>query len=247
MKHVLNQRVGLALSGGAVRGLAHIGVLKALAEMGITPVVIAGTSVGSLIGAALAAGKDWQGIAEMAASVFWPSLLERDNLENFCREHLPATFAGLQLPFTAVTTALPSRQTVKITQGCLPSAISASCALPFVRRPVEREGHVLEDGGTTCVLPTEICREMGADFVIASDVWGYAWCLRVIGCDPDHPLSGQAYPEHYRRALGQTDILIRPSIPVDAYVPGDRAVERMIEVGETATQHAFSQLLLASA
>ena len=73
--------MGLALSGGAVRGLAHIGVIKALDEIGIKPRVVAGTSVGSIIGAALAAGKDWREIADMARTIFWPSLLRGQTLE----------------------------------------------------------------------------------------------------------------------------------------------------------------------
>jgi NTE family protein len=66
-----SRRVGLALSGGGVRGLAHIGVIKALAELNIRPAVIAGTSAGSLVGAGLAAGLDWQALADMARSVSW--------------------------------------------------------------------------------------------------------------------------------------------------------------------------------
>src|ERR1041384_1465726 len=67
-------QVGLALSGGSVRGLAHIGVIKVLNELEIKPVVVAGTSVGSIMGAAVAAGREWHEIADLARSIFWPSL-----------------------------------------------------------------------------------------------------------------------------------------------------------------------------
>ncbi len=66
------RKIGLALSGGSVRGIAHIGVLKALSEAGIQPAIIAGTSVGSLVGAAIAAGLKWPDILKMAREVFWP-------------------------------------------------------------------------------------------------------------------------------------------------------------------------------
>lgn len=112
-------RVGLALSGGSVRGLAHIGVVKALTELGVQPAVIAGTSVGSLVGAALAAGLDWRELAAMARSVFWPSLLRGENLERYCATYLPETFAHLSLPFAAVVTALPAKQAVALTEGRL--------------------------------------------------------------------------------------------------------------------------------
>src|SRR5947208_9364433 len=95
------RRVGLVLSGGSVRGLPHIGVIKALTEAGIGPAVVTGTSAGSLIGAAFAAGMGWQELAEMARTVFWPALLAGSRLERFCARHLPDTFAELRLPFAA--------------------------------------------------------------------------------------------------------------------------------------------------
>ena len=135
-KRLRSLRIGLALSGGSVRGLAHIGVIKALSEAGIRPTVVAGTSAGSLIGAAYAAGYSWQRLAELADSTFWPSLLVGARLEKFCSKHLPEDFSELELDFSAVATLLPSRRSLPIREGALASAISASCALRVVRRPV---------------------------------------------------------------------------------------------------------------
>jgi NTE family protein len=84
-----SHKIGLALSGGGVRGWAHIGVIKALTEAGIRPVIVACVSAGSIVGAGLAAGIDWRGSADMARSVFWPSLLHGGSLERFCAERLP--------------------------------------------------------------------------------------------------------------------------------------------------------------
>ena len=83
------RKIGLSLSGGSVRGIAHIGVIKALTEVGIRPAVVVGTSVGSLVGAAVAAGMGWQEILQMAHDVFWPHLLSGRRLEEFCRKWLP--------------------------------------------------------------------------------------------------------------------------------------------------------------
>ena len=91
-----------------MRGLAHIGVVQALSEAGIHPAFITGTSAGSLIGAMFAAGMDWNEMASLASATFWPKLLHGETLERFCAVHLPATFAGLKLPFAAVTTELPA-------------------------------------------------------------------------------------------------------------------------------------------
>ncbi|HUE83068.1 MAG TPA: patatin-like phospholipase family protein [Pyrinomonadaceae bacterium] len=236
---IRSYRVGLALSGGGVRGLAHIGVLKALANHNIKPHVIAGTSVGSLIGAAFAAGRDWQQIAEMARSVFWPGLLNGPRLEKFCAAHLPEEFAGLNLPFAAIATIVSERKALTIVDGHLPSAISASCAIPGLRRAVEREGVRLLDGGIACVLPALACRELGADYVISSDVWEWSTILRRVGVGPTTASSSRLFPSHYQLAISHTTLLINPSLPVSGYLPGPRAADRMIAAGEEATQRAL--------
>ena len=238
-----NKRVGLALSGGAVRGLAHIGIIKVLQEVGIKPAVIAGTSVGSIIGAALAAGMAWREMAEMARSIFWPRLLNGKTLEQFSTRYLPPTFEHLETPFAAVATVVPSNQSHSITTGPLPSAISASCAVRLLRRPVTREQLKLKDGGFSCVLPTQVCRELGADVVIASDVWEWSSLMRSFGCSPsNHRTATRVYPEHYRSGLALTDIHIQPQIPLVGYVPGSSAVDRMIAVGERAAHRALRSL-----
>jgi NTE family protein len=232
-----NKRVGLALSGGAVRGLAHIGVIKALQEACIRPVVVVGTSVGSIVGAALAAGMDWRDMADMARSVFWPRLLHGNTLERFSAQYLPRTFAQLETPFAVVATIIPSFRPLTITSGSLASAISASCAVRLLRRAVFRDGLLLKDGGFSCVLPTQACRDLGADFVIASDVWEWSSLLRSLGSSPSR--MARAYPAHYRFALSHTDIHIHPEIPVRGYVPGRTAVDRLIAIGERSTYIAL--------
>jgi NTE family protein len=242
-----SRRLGLALSGGSVRGLAHLGVVKVFCEAGIRPSVITGTSAGSLIGALLAAGMDWSEIALLASKTFWPKLLHGQTLERFCVEHLPATFGGLKLPFAALTTELPGKRSVVISTGELASAISASCALRGIRRPVNREGKRLKDGGIACVLPSEACRAMGADFIIGSDVWEVGSLLRGIGIDPHHPRAGRTYPAHYHSAVRSTDLLIHPKVPLAGYVPGPVAIERMIAAGEEAARRALHRFAAQAA
>ena len=235
--HIFNsKRIGLALSGGGVRGLAHIGVIKALSDAGIQPEIIAGVSVGSIIGAGLAAGMDWRGLATMARSVFWPNLLHGGYLERFCGKHFPETFSELILPFAAVATVIPERRALTITDGHLASAISASCSIPYLRRPVAREGQRLVDGGVACVMPSVTCRELGAEFIISSDVWEYSSLLRTLGCEPSHHQHHRFYPQHYRLALHHTHLHIHPSIPLKGYIPGRAAIERLIAVGEDAAR-----------
>lgn len=228
-----------------MRGLAHIGVIKALHEVGIKPTVVAGTSVGSVIGAALSAGHDWRAIADLARSVFWPQLLHGKTLERFSVRHLPQSFEDLEIRFAAVATMVPSGGAFTITSGQLSSAISASCALRVLRRPVKREGLQLKDGGFSCVLPTHACRKLGADFVIASDVWEWSSMLRSLGCSPSK--TARFYPTHYQSALAHTDLHIHPEIPISGYVPGPTAVDRMIAVGERATVRMLESFTRAEA
>jgi len=93
-----HRKIGLALSGGSVRGIAHIGVIKVLAEAGIQPTIIAGTSVGSLVGAAIAAGLKWPDILKMAREVFWPGLLIGKRLERFLCEVAAGNFCRPATP-----------------------------------------------------------------------------------------------------------------------------------------------------
>jgi NTE family protein len=234
-------RVGLALSGGSVRGLAHIGVLKALAEAGVQPEFVAGTSAGSVIGAAIAAGMEWRDIIQLAREVFWPKLLYGPALERFCERHLPRRFSDLRVPFAAVATRLPSKLAIALTSGYLASAISASCAMRVIRRPVLRDGQAFKDGGIACVLPSEFCRKMGADFVIGSDVWEISSLLRGAGLNPAHPVGRRAYPLYYRASLRQTDLLVHPRVPLAGYWPGEAGIEQMVAAGETAARYALSR------
>jgi NTE family protein len=234
--------IGLVLSGGSLRGVAHIGVVKATEEAGIRPAFVAGTSVGSIIGAGVASGLGWRDLADMARNVFWPSLLHGPSLEGFCRAHSPATFAGLRLPFAVVATDLDSECPVAITEGELGTAISASCAVRM-RRPVVREGARLKDGGFTSVMPVLQCRALGARYVIASDVWQRAALLGAIGCQPGGSWASRLFPRDYRASAGSADIHIRASIPPHACVPTAWGIERLIAAGEYSARRALAAFL----
>ena len=246
LRHLRATRVGLALSGGSVRGLAHVGVLKVLAEAGVRPAFIAGTSAGSVIGAAIAAGMSWQEIVQLARGVFWPKLLHGPALERFCERYLPRRFSDLRIPFAAVATRLPAKRAVALRTGNLASAISASCSMRVIRRPVHRDGQAFKDGGIACVLPADVCRQMGADFVIASDVWEISSILRGVGIHPAHPSAHRVYPSHYRASLRETDLLVHPRVPMTGYWPGEAGIQRMVAAGEAAARRELMRLRAGS-
>ena len=175
--------IGLALSGGAARGIAHVGAIRALTENKIPIDFVAGTSAGSLVGGALASGMSVDEIEELGRKLRWRNVgrptisrlgvQSNDRLEQYLRDHLPLTrFEELPIPFAAVATDLKSGAAVVMRErGDVPFAIRASCAIPGWYVPViDEEGRQLVDGGLVAVIPTSIARSLGADIVIAVDV-----------------------------------------------------------------------------
>lgn len=176
-------RIGLALSGGAARGIAHIGVLNALAEHEIPIDCVAGTSAGSLVGGAFASGMPLAEIEAIGKSLRWRDIgrmtmsrlgvQSNDRLEEYLRERLPVTtFEALPIPFAAVATDLKSGDAVVMRdQGDLPFAIRASCAIPGWYVPAfDETGRQLIDGGLVANVPSAVARSLGADIVVAVDV-----------------------------------------------------------------------------
>ena len=176
-------RIGLALSGGAARGIAHVGVLQALVENQIPIDLIAGTSAGALVGGAMASGLPLTELEAIGRSLRWrdvgrltmsrSGVQSNERLENYLRARLPVTrFEELPIPFAAVATELTTGRAVILRdKGDLPLAIRASCAIPGWYLPVvDEQGRQLVDGGLVANVPVSIARSLGADVVIAVDV-----------------------------------------------------------------------------
>jgi NTE family protein len=177
------RRIGLALGSGSARGLAHIGVLRAIAEAGVHVDAVAGTSMGALIGASFAAGGldglattfarfDWKRIVSLLDPVFPRSgLIDGQKIVDFVRQYAPSgIIEHLQTPFRAVATDIASGAEVAIGTGDLIEAVRASIAVPGLFTPVRSNGRILVDGGLVNPVPVSVAREMGADFVIAVDL-----------------------------------------------------------------------------
>jgi NTE family protein len=173
--------VGLALGGGMARGTSHIGVLRVLERHGIPIDIIAGTSVGSLIGGAYASGLTPDQIEELTKTIRWSDLgrvtvsklgfYSNARTEEYIRARFPVhEFEKLRLPFGAVAADIQTGKMVVFTEGNLPLAIRASCAMPVFYTPVEVNGRLMVDGGVVGHLPASVARMMGADIVIAVDV-----------------------------------------------------------------------------
>jgi len=176
-------RLGLALSGGAARGIAHVGVLKVFEEAGLRVDCVAGTSAGALVGGALAAGMPVSEIEEIGRALRWRDLgrmtLSRlgvqsnARMEEYIRARFPVTrFEELRVPFAAVATELHTGAAVVMRDaGDVALAIRASCAVPGWYVPVtDAEGRQLVDGGLVANLPSSVARALGAEVVVAVDV-----------------------------------------------------------------------------
>lgn len=177
------KKVGLALSGGGARGFAHVGVLKVLIENGVRVDMIAGTSAGSIMGGALAAGMSIGEILDMSRNIGWtdlgrPSLsplglFSNEPMGRYLAKYFSTTrFEELSLPFAAIACDLATGGEVVYKEtGDVIEAIRASCAVPGVFLPVDTaDGRTLVDGGAVKPLPCDTLRDMGADVVIAVDI-----------------------------------------------------------------------------
>ena len=192
-------RLGIALGGGGARGLAHIHVLQALDDLGLTPVRITGSSIGAVIGAGYAAGMPARDIRAYLLDCFvsrrivigrlWQSrpvslqefisdggfrigqLNARRVIMAFMPQDVPLTFEELPIPLGVMATDFYARAECELDSGDLRSAVAASAAIPAVFRPVRRDGRLLVDGGIYNPLPFDRLKGV-ADFTIAVDVNG---------------------------------------------------------------------------
>lgn len=173
-----SKRLGLALSGGAARGMAHVGVLQALDEAGIPIACIAGTSAGSLAGAVYAAGIRGQRLAELALTIHWRDLarpvwsptgiVSFAPLESYLARMLgDRTIDQLEMPYAAVAADLVTGQAVALTVGPVALAVRASCSVPVLVTPAKLGGRHLVDGAIANNLPISVVRGLGADVVVA--------------------------------------------------------------------------------
>lgn len=179
------KKVGLALSGGAARGIAHIGVLDVLHKEGIPIDMIAGTSAGAIVGAIYARHLETDNMLEFALDPSWKKasimgdpilgrsgFLKGKKIQTLLTGFLGGeiSFSDLKIPFSAVATDIDTGEEIIINSGKVVDAIRASISLPGIFTVVSRDGRFLVDGGLTTPVPIEVVRKMGADFIIAVNV-----------------------------------------------------------------------------
>ena len=181
-----NLKLGLALSSGAARGLSHIGVLKALKEAEIPINMIAGTSMGAIVGACFAKDGNITAVEERALNIGWKEiarfldpkigyiksgLIYGGRVENLLQSLIGSIkFNQLKIPFSCITTDINSGQRIVINNGLVKDAVRASISIPGIFVPVVVQGKCLVDGGLIDPIPIEALKNMGANFMIAVNV-----------------------------------------------------------------------------
>ena len=179
----LPPRIGLALGGGAARGFAHVGVIQVLEENGIRPVLVTGTSAGSLVAAIYASGKTGAQLQQVAESmeeaaitdwtlpIFSRGMLRGEALARYVNSQVGSRrIEDLPMPLGIVATDLNTGKGVLFQRGDTGTAVRASSAVPALFQPVRISGHDYVDGGLVSPVPVGAARKMGAELVIAVDI-----------------------------------------------------------------------------
>jgi NTE family protein len=267
-----SRRLGLALSGGGARGLAHIGVLRVLDEEGIPISALSGSSMGGLVAAAYATGvsppqleaeaRRMSSLRELAGLVEiipWRGfLLDHIRVERFLRERLQldCDFSEVKIPLAVTAVALHGNKLSILTEGSVLQAVRATTAVPGLFAPVRKDGERFVDGGILNNLPVDLLPGLGAQALVAVDVgFELMW---------DHPEENipllSAMPsvatDIYKALLimmttvteanlrrSPPDLLIRPDLPDDiGFLTGFQHPQGIIEAGADAAKEALPRL-----
>ena len=250
----LRSGIGLALGGGFARGFAHLGVLKVFQEHRIRVSHVAGSSVGSILGAAYASGAPLERIIETCRTLRFRDIARwRVSRLGLASNHRLGAliervfgsrqFEDLQIPLAVVATDLSSGEPVIFTQGNLVDAIRASCAFPGLFEPVEIGTRCLADGGLVAPVPTQAARYLGAQTVIGVSVGMqdghrgaptniFQVVARAVGAAQKHQL--ELWERH-------ADLVLRPDVQFLAWDDFARADEA-IEAGAAAALRALPRI-----
>ncbi len=270
-RKLAQRTVGLALSSGSARGIAHIGVLKVLKEEGIPIDMIAGTSAGSLMGALYSSGMSIEEMAEWATNMQsmvkfrsglwdfnlippWSGIIKGHKTAEFLREVLQhKTFEDLYIPLYIVAADVLTGQEVVFDEGDVAQAVRSSISIIGIFSPARYKRHYLIDGGAVNPVPTSVLAQRGADIIIASSVIpsledraGYGRRKDIGKKAPDFfgvlfGMMETMESEIIKTRMGPADIVIRPSVESITTMEFDRAAE-FIELGERAARREIARI-----
>ncbi len=244
-------KIGIALGGGFARGLAHIGVLRVLQEEGIPIDFVAGTSVGSIVGASFCSGISAREMQEIAGIIRFKDFARwslnklgfctSDRMDHFlCKIVKCRTFEELKTPLAVVATDLTTGDPVVFRSGPIVEAVRASCAYPGMFQPVRVNGRLLVDGMLAHAVPTTPLREMGADRVLA--VYLSAHWVNLKGPRHLFDVIGQCFSIAQAKMSSlwkrDADLVIEPNVDGFTYDGFERATD-LIRAGENSIREVL--------
>ncbi len=253
-------RLGLALGSGGAKGMAHLGVLKAFEEAGLSFSVIAGSSIGAIVGALYAKGfssADMVGIVEgLNRREFSRNLrpfADMDFAERFLEQYLEGDFSALPLPFAACATDGETNSAVVLREGPVARALTASAAIPPFFRGVDLNGRRLYDGAFTDAVPADVCKEMGADFTVGVDLSAHARpeeeksrISRLIGTAINAFVPVRYTEDCKSRGYASADFMLKPNLhDFHATDVSRAAMDAMFELGYSEAKGHMEEIFAA--
>lgn len=243
-------KLALVLGGGAVRGFAHVGVIKVLQAHGIEPDLVVGTSAGSVVGALYSAGYSGFELQKISFQLEDDSVgdwiipdrgfIKGEALQDFINKSVRnQPIEKLKKPFAAVATDLQSGEMTVFRRGNTGMAVRASSSVPGVFQPVTISGREYVDGGLTSPVPVRVARSLGADVIIAVDISAKPRYGKIEGWSDillqTFGIMGQSISRH---ELPDADVLIRPDTVGFGSADFAKKHEAILE-GERAAQAAL--------
>lgn len=244
-------RIALVLGGGAARGFAHVGVIRALEQEHIPIDMIVGTSVGSLIGAMYASNAnsfelEWTAFTLEKDDIFDYGILsvisgmgvvKGDKLEDFVKKKVKVVnIEQMKIPYAAVATDLNRGTRVILDHGPVAKAVRASSSIPGVFQPVDYNGRLLVDGGVIENIPISVAKEKGADIIIAVDISENVTNFKITNVvDVMIQSVNIMFAENVSSKKKNADVLITPPVG-DVSMLDFTQKKRCMQAGITATQ-----------
>ena len=246
-------KVGLALGGGAARGMAHIGVLDVLSKANIPINCLSGCSVGAVVGALYCAGYSVEEIRKAASHIHWSriakksrstgmGLLSFGKLERLLLMMIgDIDFCDLKIPLNVAAMDYETGEKVILNSGPVPKAVHASCSIPGFVSPVRVEGRLLADGGIVDNLPVELARELGADYVIGVDIFtpNYQRGFGPIGIGLT---TIETLVRNTGGGISRADFIIRPDTAGKTYIRFSQH-QKFIDEGERTARACLPELI----
>jgi len=269
-RRITRRVVGLALSSGGARGIAHVGVLQVLRENNIPIDIVAGTSAGSLFGGLLVCDKPLDEMAEFGKNLGklidlksglwdpklsfpWNGLIKGNRTLNYLdKQFAGATFADTKIPFYVVSADVVSGEEVVFDRGPLADAVRASIGIIGIFSPYRHNGHFLIDGGAVNPVPANVLVEKGADIIIASSVIPpieKGWLLGQAADRRKAPsflsvlgnMMAIMEREIIKTRMNPVDVLIQPRVEIYTSMDYDKANE-FVQLGREAAEQELPNL-----